>query len=91
MSQYRVENEERARMLLQQEKLSTSQSDGSNSDFSDESGNRAKKGKTIIPFDIAHPPSPKVSKGPNVKHTSTVTKRNTDISSSSDLSSDIDM
>ena len=90
-SQYRAEKEERQRMLLEAYKACSTNSDGSNSDLSDEGPNTTMNGKNRIPFDIAHPPSPKVSKGPNIKRTSTLAKIDADLSTSSELSSDIDM
>ena len=90
-SQYRLEKEKRQRMLLEADKACSSKSDANNPDFSDDGPNTDINGNNRIPFDIAHPPSPKVSKGPNVKRTSTVVKRAEEVSSSSELSSDVDM
>ena len=45
----------------------------------------------IIPFDVAHPPSPKVSKGTNVKKSKIPPTVKSHEMSSSDISSDVDV
>ena len=58
--------------------------------FNDDSDDNGSPGqRPVLPYDVAHPPSPKVSKGPNVKST-----KGCDTSrklSSSEISSDVEI
>ena len=51
----------------------------------------ASGGHDIIPFDVAHPPSPKVSKGTNVKRSKITPTVKAHEMSSSDISTDVDV
>ena len=91
MSQYRLEKEQSDTMLLNAQKACSSNIDDSLSDFTDDGVKSPTRPREVVPFEVAHPPSPKVSKGPNVKHTRIVMNKPTELSTSSDLSSDIEM
>ena len=91
MSQCRIQEAGKADKEGQINANNQQDSPGTNSDMPIDSESEAGIVRRILPYHEVHPPSPKVSKGPNVKKTVKTATPHDDLSSTSALSSDIHM